>query len=234
MSFFKASRKAEDVKQGGTNYIVSSGFYPVTVLAAIVNVSKGGSESIDLYVENAGQKQMLYGNLRITNNDGTPNKIGAKVFNQLLIIADLDSVSDPVEEELPIGKDGKMKTVAVIPELSDLDIIIRVQMEYGKHRSSYTEKKVIKGFFRMDDYATAEEIVHEETPGKGYEREQKYAENVTYKDGVTEEQIKKWVADKRPEGTASDSDASEDSGQRKRPAFGKRRSSPAEEESNDD
>ena len=109
MSFAKASTKQEDVKQGGSNHITASGVYPITILAPVVSVSKGGSQSVDLYVEHMGQKQIVYGNLRITNNDDSPNKIGAKIFNQLLIIAGVDSVADPVSAELPIGKKEAMK-----------------------------------------------------------------------------------------------------------------------------
>ncbi len=219
MSFFKASTKEEDVKQGGSNHIVASGVYPVTILAAIASVSKGGSTSVDLYVDHMGQKQIIYGNLRITNNDGTPNKIGAKIFNQLMIIADVEELPEPVEHELPIGKNESMKTVAVLEDLADIDCLMRMQMEYGAYKGNITEKKVIKAFFRASDKATAEEIVHESEPGAGYERELKYADNVTYKDGVTAEQVASWIAGGRPDGTAGG-----DSGEAApKPSFGNRK-----------
>lgn len=202
MSFFKTSTKAEDLKQGGSNHITSSGVYPVTILAPVVSVSKGGSTTVDLYVDHAGQKQIIYGNLRITNNDGTPNKIGAKVFNQLMIVAGLEEVADPVEMELPIGKKESAKTVAVLEDLCDVEVLMRVQMEYSVYRGDIQEKKVIKAFFRSTDNATAEEIVHGTEIGAGFEREQKYVDNVTYKDGLTEEQVKAWIAGGRKEGTA--------------------------------
>lgn len=221
MSFAKASRKAEDVKQSGGNYIGESGIYPVHVIAPIVSVSNGGSTSVDFYLEHNGQKQTIYGNLRVTNNDGTPNKIGSKIFNQLMIIAELDSVADPVEAELPIGKQEAMKDCAVLEDLADIDVLMRVQMEYGAYNGSFTEKKIIKGFYRASDNATAEEIVNESDIGKGFEHDQKYINNITYKDGVTPEQITAWIAAKRPSGTAGDTAASE--GSEKAPAFGKKR-----------
>jgi hypothetical protein len=185
MSFFNASKKKEDVKQGGSNYITGSGVYPVAILAPVVSVSKGGSESVDLYVEHAGQKQIVYGNLRITNNDGSPNKIGAKIFNQLLIIADVDAVADPVSAELPIGKKDAMKEVDILEDLCE----------------------------------TAEELVNGETPGAGYERELKYVNNITFKDGLDEATIAQWIADKRPKGTGSAGSSTPE----KAPNFGTKR-----------
>jgi hypothetical protein len=224
MSFYKASKKAEDIKQGGTNHIVASGVYPVTILAPIVNESGKGSTTIDLYVEHNGQKQIIYGNLRITNNDGSTNKIGSKVFNQLLIIADLDEVDEPEEMELPIGKKEKMQPAAVLTELMDLEVLMRVQMEYSVYNGNIQEKKVIKTFFRAEDKATAEEIVNEADYGKGYEAESPYFDNITYKDGTTPESIAAWRKAGRPKGTGNGGTGDTgNSGPAKKVPFGKKR-----------
>ena len=220
MSFFKASTKKEDVKQGGRNHITKSGSYPVRILAPVVSVSKNGSTSVDLYLDHAGQAQIMYGNLRITNNDGTPNKIGAKIFNQLVIIAGLDDVAEPVEADLPIGKEAAMKSVAILEDLCDLDCIIRVQMEYSVYKTNIQEKKIIKAFFR-EDTATAEEIVNGTEPGPGYEREMKYVDNVTYKDNLTPEAIAAWISAGRPDGTGGSGGTP--SVPDEAPSFGKRR-----------
>jgi len=220
MSFFKSSKKKEDIKQGGSNHITSSGFYPVRILAPIVSVSKNGSTTVEMFVDHAGQKQVIYGNLRITNNDGTPNKIGAKIFNQLAIIADLDEISDPIEIDLPIGKKEAIKTVTALEDLADLDVLMRVQMEYGIYEGDITEKKVIKAFFR-EDKASAEEIVNEADIGKAYESEMKYVDNITFKDDVTQEQVTAWISAKRPSGTAGGSSGSSEA--KKEPGFGKKR-----------
>lgn len=219
MSFRKASRKAEDVKQSGGNYINKSGIYPVHIIAPIVNESQGGSVSVDMYVEHNGQKQVVYGNLRVTNNDGTDNAIGAKIFNQLMIIADLEDVADPIEAELPIGKKEKMEDCAVLEDLADIDVLMRVQMEYSAYNGDIKEKKIIKGFYRASDNATAEEIVNDRDFGKGFENDQKYVDNITFKDGLTPEQIDKWIADKRPKGTAGDAGSGGD----KAPGFAKKK-----------
>ena len=231
MSFATASKKAEDVKQSGSEYIGSSGIYEVDIIAPIVNVSNGGSQSVDMYLEHNGQKQIIYGSLRITNNDDSPNKIGAKIFNQLIIIADLEDISDPIEAELPIGKKGAFEDCAVLEDLSDLSVLMRIQMEYGAYNGSIQEKKVIKGFYRLSDKATAEEIVNDSETGIGYDKEQKYVDNITYNDGVTPEQVTAWISAKRPKGTAGDSASEGGSGKKKAPAFGsKKRSAKKDEE----
>lgn len=218
MSFAKASKKQEDVKQGGSNHITGSGVYPIALLAPVVSVSKGGSTSVDVFCDHLGQKQIVYGNLRITNNDGSPNKIGAKIFNQLLIIAGVDDVAEPIDAELPIGKNGAMKDCSVLEDLADLDVHMRIQMEYSLYNGNIQEKKVIKAFFRGADMATAEEIVNEDTPGAGYERELKYVNNITFKDGLDEATIAKWISDKRPSGTGGGGSAPKEA-----PSFGSRR-----------
>lgn len=222
-SFAKSSRKAEDVKQSGGNYINASGIYAVNIIAPIVSVSNNGSTTVDMFLENSGQKQVIYGNLRITNNDESPNKIGAKVFNQLMIIADVEDVANPIDAELPIGKKEALKDCAVLEDLADIDILMRVQMEYGAHNGNITEKKVIKGFYRAEDKATAEEIVNASEAGKGYENDQKYVNNITFKDDVTSEQVDAWIAAKRPKGTADDAAGATGGEKEKAPAFGSKK-----------
>lgn len=223
MSFFKTSTKKEDIKQGGnSNYISKSGCYPVTIIAPFANQSPNGAMSVDLYLEHAEQKQVLYGNMRITNNDGGTNKIGAKVFNQLAIIAGVEEVSEPVEAELPIGKDGKMEDVAVLEDLADINVLMQVQMEYTVYNGNIQEKKNIRGFYRAEDKASAEEIVNETEAGVQFAKDEKYFENVTYKDGLDEEAVQQWIKDGRPKGTApaGGSSAGTSSTAKKKPSFG--------------
>lgn len=214
-SFFKTSTNVEDVKASNSAYITTSGFYPVTILAPIVNVSDKGSTSVDFYVEHEGQKQVIYGGVRITNNNGEPNKIGSKLFNQLLVIAGVDEVAEPIEVQLPVGKQEAMKTVSVLEELADMDVIMRIQLEYGMYNGNITEKKNIRAFFR-DDKASAEEVLSGEDIGTGYERDAKYANNITYNDEVTPEQVQAWIAGGRNKGAGAAPKA-------KAPSFGSRK-----------
>lgn len=219
MSFAKKSVSKEDVKQSGTAYIMNSGVYPVTILAAFVDTNEQDSSVVNFFVEHEGQQQVIYGNLRVTNNGGEENKIGMKVFNQLLVIADIDECADPVEMELPIGKEGVNKTVAVLEDLCDLEIMLRIQLEYTNYNNVIRESKVIKGFYRAGDGATAEEIVNEKDFGKGLEKDQKYINNITYKDGLDADAITAWVAGGRKNGGASTSSTVA----KKTPSFGNKK-----------
>lgn len=216
MSFFKTSKDKKDVEQGGTGYITASGCYPVNIVAPFVSVSKNNSTTIDLFIDHEDQKQVLYGNLRITNNNGDTNKIGYKIFNQLAVIAGVDDISDPVDAELPIGKNGADTDVAVLEDLADLDVILRVQMEYSVWNGSINEKKVIKGFYRAGDNASAKEIVSGTEPGVQYTKDTKYFDHVTYDDNLSEEEVAKWISDGRPKGTAGKSNSAATS----KPKFG--------------
>lgn len=223
MSFFKASTDKKDLEQtSGSAYLNASGCYPVNIIAPFASTSNGGSTSVDMFIDHKDQKQVIYGNLRVTNNDGTPNAIGAKTFNQLLIIADVEEIGEPTDAELPIGKQGADQDVAVLEELTDVDVILRIQMEYSAYNGNIQEKKVIRGFFRAGDNASAEEIVNETEAGAQYAKEEKYFANVTYKDGLDEEAITAWVAAKRPKGTAGKSGAGASTAPKK-PTFGKKK-----------
>ena len=109
MAFFNKSVKAEDIKEGGgdSKYISKSGLYDLTIIVPFLGGTTK-SPVVELFVEYNEQKQPLYGNMRLTNNDGTEN-FGAKIFNKLLIIADIEGVSDPIDGTLPIGKNKQKK-----------------------------------------------------------------------------------------------------------------------------
>lgn len=217
MAFFTKKTDKESLKEGGNSkYINKSGLYDITVLVPFMGGTTK-SPVVELYIDYDGQKQPLYGNMRITNNDGSEN-FGAKIFNKLLVIADVDAVADPVEAELPIGKAQGNKSVAILEDLQDIDCKVHIQMEYSINpvKNSIRESTVIKNFYRTDG-ASAEEIVNETEPGVNLEKSQKYFDNVSYKDGLTEEVVAQWIADKRPEGTAKAAPAT------KKPSFGSKK-----------
>jgi hypothetical protein len=218
MGFFKANKSADAVKEdvGGGKYISKSGIYDVNIIAPFVVTGSGEVMGVDFFIEYNGQKQPLYGNLKLTNKDGSEN-FGAKIFNKLMIIAGLDEVADPIEAELPMGKKGAMKDAAILEDLTDLDVKVRVQMEYSVYNGDIKEKTVIKSFYRAEDGASAEEIVNESEPGVQLAKDMDYAENITFKDGLTPETVNEWIAAKRPKGTAGGATST------KKPSFGQKK-----------
>ena len=199
MGFFKAKTDKESIQEdtGGGKYISKSGIYDVNIIAPFVVTGSGEVMGVDFFIEYNGQKQPLYGNLKLTNKDGSEN-FGAKIFNKLMIIAGLDEVADPIEAELPMGKKGAMKDAAILEDLTDLDVKVRVQMEYSVYNGDIKEKTIIKSFYRAEDGASAEEIVNESEPGVQLAKDMDYAENITFKDNLDAEIIKEWIANKRP------------------------------------
>lgn len=222
MAFFKVDTTAASKQEGG-NHINTSGIYDVTIKNIIVDINDKGARSLNLYVDNAGTPQVLFGAIKLDNNDGTPN-FQAALFSKLCVVAGVEDVSDPEEATLPIGKDKADKDVAVLPDFVDIDVKMRVQMEYSIVPEGYqkagqiSEKKVIKAFYTAEG-ASANEILNETEVGVNLEKDMKYADNVTYKDGLTAESVAAWIAGGR-QGTVAGSSAPKTAAPK--PTFGKK------------
>jgi len=220
MTFFTASEAKEDLEQSVVSaHLSKSGYYLINIIAPFVSSSRNGSTSVDLFLEHSGKKQVLYGNMRLTNNDGSKNQIGNKIFNQLVVIAGISSVSEPVDAELPIGKKGAATDVGVLEDLTDVDVILRMQMDYSVYNGSIQEKKIIRGFFRAEDNASAEEIVNKTEAGVQYNKDQEFSSTTSFNDGLTEEEVNTWIKNNRPKGTAGGGS----SAPVKKPTFGKKK-----------
>ena len=228
MALVKTKRDSESVAEntgGNSKYLNKPGFYDVEVLAAMANPGNGDSLVIDLFIDNEGQQQPLYGNIRILNNNGEENPIGMSLFNKLLVIQDLEEAEDPEEAVLPIGKGGADKDVAIVPNLTEFPISLQLNIEYSVYNGSINEKKIIRNFFRASDHATAAEIVNEvDTVGGQYTKDVAYFESsdnkgYIYKDGLDAATVEKWIKDKRPKNTVSGTAT----GAVKKPSFAKKK-----------
>jgi hypothetical protein len=212
MAFGKRTRGVSEDFEGNSSFINKSGMYDVTIKNIVYNENpETGSATADLFVDYNGQEQIIYGDIRIFNSGGKDNEIGQALINDLMVVADIEELGDLVEEDLPIGKDGAMKTVSVYDEVRDVDVTMKVVMTYGKYKGNYTEKKVVKKFYRMSDKASAAEIDRvdlegedESILGTNYNKWLEGSENNSYKD-VTEAEIEAWIKAKRPKGTAGSS-----------------------------
>jgi len=202
MAFTTVKKDEQSVKDGGNSkFINASGIYPVTLLAPFVDVNEKGSVVVNLAVDFEGQTQAIYGNMRITNNGGATNEIGAALFNKLCVVCGIEGdVEDPIEGILPIGKKGADKEVAVLEDLSDKEILVRVQQEYSINPGKgIRESQVLKAFYTADG-ASAAELVNESEVGVQLAKDQDYASNVTYRDGLDAEQVATWIAGGRKAG----------------------------------
>lgn len=229
---FTVTTDEENVRDysGNSQFINKSGFYNLTVKNVIVERTANGSEYINLYVDNEGQDQMLYQAMRLTNNDGSPN-LGAKLFNKFCIVAGMqagETIDDPVPVNLPVGKGGEMKECMVLEQFNDTPIIARIQMEYSMYNDKIQETKSIRNFFRYEDKATASEIVNDvEDKGSQYTKEEEYADKVTYKDSLTEEEVQQWLKDRRNGNKKSEeTDRKPSTGFSGKRTFGKKKNEP--------
>lgn len=204
MAFFKVSIEEDMIKDyegGNSKWLTKSGIYDIIIKNAIVDVTKNGSEHINLHIEHEGQLQTLYQAIRTKNTDGSVNKIGLELLNKLCIVMGADAsveINDPVTKSIPIGKDGEIKECMVLEEFCDQPVKIRLQIEYSLYNGALQQTKVIRNFFRFTDGATASEIVNNaETKGEQLAKEAEHADKVTYKDGLTEEDVKNYIQNQR-------------------------------------
>lgn len=193
--FFTTKRDMSELKESTGDYINTSGIYDVIIKFASVSKGDRGSMSVDFNCEYKGSPVTLYG-LRLTNNDGTQN-FQAKLFNKLLVIADLDGVAEPTIESHIVGKDKTPKDFAVLTELSDLPIKVRIQYTYSLYNGKIIERREIKNFYRASDGATASEIELGSNFGTQLQKDRAYADNITYNDGLTSDMVDAWKEQKK-------------------------------------
>jgi hypothetical protein len=118
------------------------------------------------------------------------------IFNNLAIIAGLDDISEPEEQEHAVGKDNEVKSFMVLDDFTGLEVLVRVQQEYSKYNNEIKSRLTIKGFYRAEDKANAFEIIKGEGFGTQHGKDLAYAEKITYKDGLTAEEVAAWEAQK--------------------------------------
>lgn len=193
----QVSKKAEAIKDSGTGgggYINRSGIYDVVINYVQVAKTKNGAYQLNFNVKNNNVDQTLYGPI-LVGKDGKVNEITQNLLNRLCIIAGMDDgqAIETETAEFPVGKDQVMTEMEIIPELVDLPVKMRIQMEYSLWNNEIQERKGIKAFYR-EDGATASEAESGQDIGRRLALdEEKYASNVTYKDGLTEEDVKAWI-----------------------------------------
>ena len=196
MAFIKINRDEAVVKEnkGGGSYLSKSGIYPVTIKFASVSVNEHNARNIDFNLDYNGNSSTLYG-LKLDNNDGSENYM-YPIFNNLAIIAGLDDINEPEEQDHAVGKDNEVKSFMVLDDFTGLEVFVRVQQEYSKYNNEIKSRLTIKGFYRADDKANAFEIIKGEGFGTQHGKDLAYAEKITYKDGLTAEEVSTWEAQK--------------------------------------
>lgn len=220
---FTVTRTAESVKESGgdSGYINKSGIYDVVINYVQVAETKNGAYQLNFNVNNGGMDQTIYGPY-LVNKDGKMNEITQRLLDRLCTVAGMENNQELETEEVtvPMGKDKKPTDIHIFPELSELSVKMRIQMEYSLYNDNIQERRNIRAFYR-EDGATAAEIETGEGIGKRIALdEEKYASNVTYKDGLTEEDVAAWIKE-RIESASNKADTPKAKTTAKRPLFGK-------------
>ena len=201
---FKISTSKSAIEtSSGSSYISKSGIYDVTIKFASVDVSTGGAKSVNFNIDYNGNSQTIYGPY-IYDKQENPLEIGLKLINSLAVIAGLrDGDTPTIESETHnVGKDNKPQDFNVITEFTDLPIKVRLQEEYAINPNTKEIRKslVPKAFFSAEGASAAEIIAQENgesvTIGKDLDKQQKYADNITYRDSLTPEAVEEWKASK--------------------------------------
>lgn len=202
MAFLKTKVDESTLQDAGSGskYISKSGIYDVTLKIVSVDVGARGSTSLNFNVEDTDGNPTTFYGLRLTNNDGSEN-FQAALIHKLAVIANLEEINDPETETHNIGKDNKPTELQVLTDFSDFECKIRVQEEYSITKGGQNDGKIrksmtIKNFYRTDG-ASAQEIAAEAQGnavqiGTQLAKDEAYATNVTYKDGLTADDVQAW------------------------------------------
>jgi hypothetical protein len=132
--FLNINREQAAKQSDGGSYINKSGIYDITLLAPIVETNSKGAQSLNFYVDYADNAQVVYSNLKLQNNDGSEN-FEMETVMKLLAVSEVDGVADPVEATLPIGPAKADKDVLILEDLTDIDLKMRVQMQYSVYNT---------------------------------------------------------------------------------------------------
>lgn len=226
LSVSKNPEAIKDTGNGG-GLINKSGIYDVKINYVQVAETKNGAYQLNFNVNSGGMDQTIYGPI-LLSKEGKVNEITQGLLNRLCIIAGMDDGQEIETEtaEFKVGREQKLMEMEVIPELADLEAKMRVQMEYSLWNNDVQERKSIKAFYR-EDGATAAESESGTDIGRRLALDtEKYANNVTYKDGLTEEAVADWIASKSGKNTSSGNSSpaatSAPAVSAKRPMFGKK------------
>jgi hypothetical protein len=201
----KINKAAAVAGESGSKLINSSGIYPVTIDFASISVAASGAEQVNFNIDYNGNKQTIWGPW-VTAKDGSTVESGANMLIKLGVIAGM-SEGEQFDQETQthaVGKDGKEQDFTVITQFTDLPVYMHVKEEYSRYQGNIRQALVPQAFFRASDKASAEEIMNDKPAGTRFaQTEEKYASNVSYKDGVTPEEVAEWKANGYGKGSKS-------------------------------
>jgi hypothetical protein len=221
---FSISTQSVAESSGGdsSTYMNRSGIYEVIINFASVQVSPNGAESVAFNVTCGDTTKTFYGPV-YKKNDGSDNPMGIELYSKLGVIAGMGNGQRPTTETTTrsVGYPPKDKELTTIVEFENMPVYIQLKEEYSKYQEQIKDRMNIVGFFRAADGATAQEIDKNKNLGNRIKvTREKYANSVTYRDGLTKEDVAKWREEKRNNNEDTMSPTPKPAPATKRPVFG--------------
>lgn len=187
---FEAIKAASEGSSGSA--IQQSGLYEVQIVKAYINTREGTqSKTLNLRVKPKDSDSQKVFFIRQTNNDGKENfeKI---LLDKLLVVCGIEEVKRLIPTKFKYKEKEYFEDC--IQELENKQVIIQIKQEFSKWNGQIQERFRVINFFRVDDKATAIEIVEQKDFGKKYESlDETYVKSPSYKDGVTEQEAKAYI-----------------------------------------
>jgi hypothetical protein len=200
MALIKIKTDSSTIGDTNGSYINASGIYDVEIDFVSVDVAPSGAESLTFNFLYNGSSMTVY-NTWLKGKDGKYIESTVKLLTKLGIISGLgedEDIEDPVPEEHAVGKDKTVKEFMVLEQFSGLPVKVHLQEEYSinPNKDEIQQRMVVKAFFR-EDGASAEEIINATEIGKRLALvQERYASNITYKDGLDVDAVAAWKAGK--------------------------------------
>lgn len=199
MAFLIVNNKSVQ-EEGGSNHLSKSGIYDLTLKHVEAVTTSNNAVQVNYFFD----RIMSYGN-NIIGINGQPT-FGYKILEALATVVGEEELSDPEPTTVTFKKGAK--ELACIPELNDQAVKAWVQFRYRMYKGEIQEDVSIRRFYRQSDGASGSELADiaaekDVTIGERLSKDQDFAEEIKYDDGVTPEAVDAWKKAKASGGKAT-------------------------------
>jgi len=181
--------------EGGSGYINKSGIFDLTLKHCEVVTTTNGAVQANYFFD----KCMSYGN-NLIGTQGQPT-FGYKILEALAAVLGEEELSDPEATTVTFKKGAK--ELSCIPELNDVVVKAWIQVGYRIYKGEIQEDISVRRFYRATDGASGSEVLSGEDIGSRLEKDQDFATQIKYEDGVTEEAVAVWKKAQQGGGAAA-------------------------------
>lgn len=170
-----SDNKVSEMRDG---FGMNSGFFCCRIDFIAITKNDKGSQTLNFKLYNVHTSASAIAYLRMTNNDGKPS-FQAPLLDKLMTILELNELSTNKEDVTLYFTE---ETYDVISEIKQRSVCIQLEKEWSKYNGKLYSRYNIRNFFRMNDYATANEIIDQKDFGKYFNsiKDSEYFTKVKY------------------------------------------------------